>query len=107
MRHHRCKTTLHRDIDATGGVWPGGQGCANCFGCDSLLGDGGMVGDGRFKLTAEAWGVVISWACPICGNKVSEDTTALHAEHAAREIGDDLVCYYCRKRTNAKMVMKC
>ena len=107
MRNHHCKTTLRNDIDATGEISPAGHGCANCYGCESFLGDGGVVGESGFRIVAESWGVSVSWACPICGTMVSEKTTVLHAERTAREVGNDLACYYCRKRTNAKMVMKC
>jgi hypothetical protein len=70
--------------------------CSQCFDhCGDPL-DQGLAGAGTV-LQSDWRGIRLSWACPGCGVKVTEQTTLVGSGAHASEIAKDPVCHRCKK----------
>lgn len=93
-----CVSTPRFDLDSTGHLTPPGMGCANCYSCDSRIGEMGIAGDGSFRIVRKEDGIKLVWDCPGCGREVTEPTELFSVEQHATEIASDALCVYCRRR---------
>ncbi len=82
------RTVLAKDGDAH----------ADCSTCHSRCGDAedmGLAADG-IRITQDANGLALAWACPACSVEVVERTTALSSHADAATVAVDPLCHRCR-----------
>lgn len=99
MRHH-CKVNIIKGYALDGRAWPAtlSDACKTCQGCECGLGQVSMSSTVGIYIAHSQGGTNLSWSCPGCGKEVTEDTTALAADDAAAAVGDNRLCFYCRKK---------